>query len=116
MSANQAMTREQERMHSNIDAAIAAGNVEQLQNKNMSVTLRLPTNSSVKLVNADGTDSDARRHYYQHLGIAAPTIFAYEQPLINGNWVRGFDGRKRLVQRMSADGWKPTKIGLAYFK
>ena len=85
-------------------------------NKNMNVTLKLHTNSSVNLVSADGTVSDAGRHYYQQLGIAAPTIFAYEQPLENGQWVRGFNGKKKLVQRMTADGWKPTKIGLEYFK
>lgn len=116
MSADQAMTRAQERMNSKINAAIAAGNVAQLQNKSMKVTLRLPTNSSVKLVDADGTVSDAGRHYYQKLGIAAPTIFAYEQPLENGKWVRAFDGKKKEVQRMTSDGWKPTKIGIEYFK
>ena len=58
----------------------------------MSVTLKLPTDSSVKLVSADGTVSAEWCHYYNKLGIGAPTIFAYEQPLENCKWVKGFDG------------------------
>ena len=116
MSADQASTRAQERMNSKIDAAIAAGNMAQLQNRKMTVTLRLHTNSSVKLVDADGTVSEAGRHYYNTLTIAPPTIFAYEQPLINGKCVWGFVGTKKLVQKMTSDGYKPTKIGMEYFK
>ena len=40
MSADQALTRAQERKNSKIDAAIAAGRVAQLQ-KSMNVTLKL---------------------------------------------------------------------------
>ena len=116
LSADQASTRAMDRMNTKIDAAIAAGNVAQLQNRKMTVTLRLHTNSSVKLVDADGTVFPAGRHYYNKLEIAAPTIFAYEQPLIGGKWVWGFDGTRKLVQKMTADGYKPTKIGIEYFK
>ena len=115
LSADQSVIRGQERMNTKINAAINAGNVAQLQ-KSMNVTLRLPTNSSVKLVSADGTVSAEGRHYYNTIGINPPTIFAYEQPLTNGKWVTGFDGKKKMVQRMTSDGWKPTKIGIEYFK
>ena len=107
MSADQSMIRAQERMNTNINAAINAGNVAQLQ-KSMNVTLRLPTNSSLKLVSADGTVSAEGRHYYNTIGINPPTIFAYEQPLINNKWVNAFDGTKKMVQRMTTDGWEPT--------
>ena len=44
-------------------------------------------------------------------------MFAYEQPLEYGKWVKGFDGNKKLVRRMGADGrWHPTKFGLEHFK
>ena len=56
MSADQALTRAQERKNSKIDAAITAGRVAQLQ-KSMSVTLKLTTGGSIKLVSADGTVS-----------------------------------------------------------
>ena len=79
MSADQSMIRAQERMNDNSNAAINAGNAAQLQ-KSMNVTLRLPTNSSLKLVNADGTVSAEWRYYYNAIGINPPTIFAYEQP------------------------------------
>ena len=54
--------------------------------------------------------------FYQQLGIAAPTIFAYEQPLIDNKRVQAFDGSRKLVQRMTADGLRPTPIGIEYFK
>ena len=107
-SADQAATRAQERMNTKIDAAIRNGNASYLQKKTAKVMIRLPTNKFETLVSADGTVSDAGRYYYQQLGIAEPTIFAYEQPLINNRWVLTFDGSRKLVQRMDDDGWKPT--------
>ena len=56
MSADQALTRAQQRMNSKIDAAIANGNVAKLQ-KSMKVTFQLPTNKFITLVSADGTVS-----------------------------------------------------------
>ena len=90
LSADQSVIRAQERMHSNINAAINAGHAAQLQ-ESMNVTLRLPTHSSVRLVSADGIVSAEGRHYYNTMGINPPTIFAYKQPLANGKWVAGFD-------------------------
>ena len=56
MSADQALTRAQERKNSKIDTAITAGRVAQLQ-KNMNVTLKLTSGGSMRLVR----DSLARR-------------------------------------------------------
>ena len=61
MSADQALTRAQERSIAKIDAAINAGREARLQ-RNMSVTLKLLTNGSVKLVSADGTDTPEGTH------------------------------------------------------
>ena len=115
MSADQALTRAQERKNSKIDAAIAAGMVAQLQ-KSMNVTLKLTSGGSMRLVSADGTVSPEGRHYYSKLGVEPPSIFPYEQGLEAGKWIRAFDGKKKMVQRMGADGWQPTKIGIQYFK
>ena len=94
MSADQALTRAQERKNSKIDAAIAAGRVAQLQ-KSMNVTLKLTSGGSMRLVSADGTVSDEGRHYYSKLGVEPPSIFPYEQGLENGKWIKGFDGKKK---------------------
>ena len=103
MSADGAVTRAQERMNSNIDAAVNAGITGQLQ-KSMNITLKLASGRSVRLVSSDGTVSSEGRHYYSKLGIDPPAIFPYEQGLLNGKWVVGFDGKKKLVRRMGADG------------
>ena len=94
MSADQALTRAQERKNSKIDAAITAGRVAQLQ-KSMNVTLKLTSGGSMRLVSADGTVSPEGRHYYSKLGVEPPSIFPYEQGLEAGKWIRAFDGKKK---------------------
>ena len=116
MSADQALTRAQERKNSKIDRAIEAGTVARLQ-KNMNVTIKVFTGASIRLVSADGTVSPEGRHYYSKLGVEPPSIFPYEQGLEMGKWIKGFDGKKKMVRRMGSDGtWRPTKIGIQYFK
>ena len=73
MSADQALTRAQERKNSKTDAAITAGKVAQLQ-KSMNVTLKLTSGGSMRLVSADGTVSPEGRHYYSKLGVEPPSI------------------------------------------
>ena len=115
MSADQALTRAQERKNSKIDAAIAAGKMAQLQ-KSMNVSLKLTSGGTIRLVNADGTVSPQGLHYYSKLGVEPPSIFPYEHGLENGKWIKPFVGKKKMVRRMTADGWQPTKIGIQYFK
>ncbi len=61
MSADQALTRAQERMNSNIDAAVDTGIIAQLQ-KSMNVTLKLASGISVRLVSADGVPTREGAH------------------------------------------------------
>ena len=103
MSVDQAPTQAQEQNFAKIDAAIDAGIEARLQ-RNMNATLKLLTKSSVKLVSADGTVTPEGTHYYSKLEVAPPTVFPYEQPLIGNKWVKAFDGSRRQVQRMTADG------------
>ena len=116
MSAEPVLTRAQERNHQTIDVAVNSGLLPKLQ-RNMNVTLKTLTGGSIKLVSADGTVTPEGLHYYNNAGVDPPSVFAYEQPLESGKWVRGVDGNKKLVRNMGSDlHWHPTKIGLAYFK
>ena len=116
MSADQAKMRAQERNYRKIDAAVGSGVLPKLQ-KTMNVTLKTLTGGSIRLVSADGTVTPEGQHYYNNAGVAPPSVFAYEQPLESGRWVRGFDGNKKLARKMGSDGhWHPTPIGLEYFK
>ena len=94
-SANQAVARAKGRMNAKIDESIRMGRSATLNNTAARVTLKLPTNSYETLVCPDGTVPDAGAYYYQQLGIAPPSIFAYEQPLINNRWVKTFTGVKK---------------------
>ena len=115
MSADQAKMRAQERNYRKI-AAAGSGLLPKLQ-KTMNVTLKTLTGGSIKLVSADGTVTPGGLHYYNNAGVAPPSVFAYEQPVESGKWVRGFDGKKKLVRKMGSDlHWHPTKLGLEYFK
>ena len=93
-SANQAVARARGRMNAKIDESIRMGRSATLNKTTARVTLQLPTNRYETLVSPDGTVSDAGKYYYEQLGIAPPSIFAYEQPLINNRWVRTFNGGK----------------------
>ena len=91
-SADQAVARARGRMNAKIDESIRMGRSANLNKTTARVTLQLPTNKYETLVSPDGTVSDAGAYYYQQLGIAPPSIFAYEQPLINNRWVKTFTG------------------------
>ena len=90
-----------------IHEAIALGSRATVDNRNMSVNLRLTSNRNVRLVGADGVVTKEGEEYYGVLGMAHPAIFPYEQPLHNGKWVKGFDlapgvpGKWHQVRRLS---------------
>ena len=116
MSADNAVSRAQARTNSMIDAAIEAGGVAELHHKHMTVAIRVGRRN-IKLVGGDGVATSGGTHYYSRLGIPPPAVYPYEQGLVNGKWIVGFDGKKHLVQRMTSDGkWATTKKGLDYFR
>ena len=116
MSADNAVSRAQARTNSMIDAAMEGGSTAELNHKNMSVALRIGRRN-IKLVGGDGVATSEGKHYYSQLGISPPAVYPYEQGLVNGKWILGFDGKKHLVQRQTSDGkWATTKKGLDYFR
>jgi hypothetical protein len=115
MSANAAQTRAEERVNTRLDQAVASG-LRGVVQKSMSVTLHSPPGRNITLVKADGEPTREGRYYYGRLGIDSPSIYPYEQPLVNSKWVRGFDGRKHLVRRWASNEWKVTAKGANYFK
>ena len=86
-----------------IEAAVEAGSVAELDSKKMAVSLQIGRRN-LKLVGGDGVPTGSGLHYYSQLGVAPPAIFPYEQALVNGKWIVGFDGKEHLVQRMTSDG------------
>ena len=101
---------------SKIEDAVAAGSVAVLKG-NMSVTLRLTSNRSVRLVSADGVATPAGEHYYELRGERPPEICPYEQGLVNGKFLKGFDNHWHQMRRMLPDGtWAVTRKGADYFK
>ena len=98
MSADQAKIRAQERNYQKVDDAVANGLLPKLQ-RNMNVTLKTRTGGSIKLVNADGVVTEEGKYYYKNVGVAPPSVFAYEQPHESGKRVRGFDGKNTLVRK-----------------
>ena len=99
-----------------IHEAIALGSRATVNTKLMTVNLRLTDKRTVKLVGADGVVTDEGREYYDVRGEAYPSIYPYEQPLINGKWVKGFDGKLHMVRRFLSGEWVVTPKGANYFK
>ena len=78
MSADQALTRAQERNYRKIDAAVDSGLLARLQ-KNMHVTLKTLTGGSIKLVSADGAATPEGVHDCNNAVVEPPSVFAYYQ-------------------------------------
>ena len=98
MSANAAQTRAAERVNARLDQAVASG-LRGMVQKSMAVTLSVPPGRNITLVKADGEPTREGTYYYGRLGIGPPSVYPYEQPLVNSKWVRGFDNKKHLVRR-----------------
>jgi len=115
MSANAAQTRAEERVNARLDQAVASG-LRGMVQKSMAVTLHAPPGRNITLVKADGEPTREGTYYYGRLGIEPPSIYPYEQPLVNSKWVRGFDNKKHLVRRWASNEWKVTAKGANYFR
>ena len=65
----------------------------------------------MRLQRADGTLTDAGRHYHSAVGEDPPLMYSYEQPLINDKFVMGYSGRKVQVRRWKDGAWHVTNQG-----
>ena len=75
-----------------MDAALQAGTTPKLDARKMEVRLSLGPRKPVVLVKADGTVTNEGKFVYEKLGVPAPSIYPYEQGLLNGKWVKNFPG------------------------
>ena len=115
-SADGAMAAALERDKAKVNEAMAAGINAVLNTSKMDVTIQLG-NQRRKLVDGDGTVTPLGKYFYEQAGVQPPQAFPYEQGVINGKWVIGFDRKKHQVRRMTADGsWAVTPKGLQYYR
>ena len=99
-----------------MDAALQAGTAPKLDARKMEVRLSLGPRRPVVLVKADGTVTKEGKHVYEKLGVPAPSIYPYEQGLMNGKWVKNFTGAASAKTLVVGRGGKPTAKGENYFK
>ena len=100
-----------------IRAAHGAG-VPVKRTRTQAYTLKVGANKTLTLLAADGVATATGRFYYSTLlQLPLPAAYAYEQPLLQGKWVKGFDGNDILMRRRDSEGkWQPTRDGINYFK
>ena len=79
-------------MEEKLTAALEAGTVPKLDARKMEVRLSLGPRKPVVLVKADGTVTKEGKHVYEKMSVPAPSIYPYEQGLMNGKWVKNFPG------------------------
>ena len=103
-------------MEEKLDAALQAGTAPKLDARKMEVRLSLGPRKPVVLVKADGTVTRKGKHVYRALGVPAPSIYPYEQGLMNGKWVKNFPGAASAKTLVVGRGGKPTAKGENYFK
>ena len=103
-------------MEEKLNEALGNGTVPKLDSRKMQVHLQLGARKRVLLVESDGTVTQEGRHVYRAMGVPPPTIYPYEQPLINGKWVTNFPGAPTKNTLVGGRGNRPTAKGEAYFK
>jgi len=103
-------------MEEKLNAALQAGTIPKLDARKMEVRLSLGPRKPVILVKADGTVTSEGKIVYEKLGVPAPSIYPYEQGMINGKWVKNFPGAPAAKTLVVGRGGKPTAKGEAYFK
>ena len=99
-----------------IDEAVALGVQARMQRASGHVILRTTSNPHVRLVSAAGDVTEEGKHYYGLRGERVPSAYAYEQALIDGKWVVGYDQKKHMVRRMVSGQWVVTPKGVDYFR
>ena len=109
------MRAREARSLTNITNAINAGNVAEAYRSNQGRFLQIG-NRRVRLQNADGTLTAAGSHYHERIGEDPPEMYSYEQPLINNQWVRGYNGKRVQVRKWVNGGWRVTPKGEDYFR
>ena len=62
-------------------------------------------NQRVKLQNKDGALTAAGTHYWEHIQEDPPLMYSYDQPLINNQWVIGYNGKRvRVRKKLTGSG------------
>lgn len=103
-------------MEEKLTAALEAGTAPKLDARKMEVRLSLGPRKPVVLVKGDGTVTKEGKHVYEKLGVPAPSIYPYEQGLMNGKWVKNFPGAASAKTLVVGRGGKPKAKGKNYFK
>jgi len=71
----------------------------------------------IRLMHATNKATPAGKLYYEKLNVEPPSLYDYDQPLLDDKWVVARDGSKILVRKRDKFGkWKILKTGEAYFK
>ena len=94
-------------MEEKLDAALQAGTAPKLDARKMEVRLSLGPRKPVVLVKADGTVTKEGKFVYEKLEVPAPSIYPYEQGMINGKWVKNFPGAASAKTLVVGRGGKP---------
>ena len=73
-------------------------------------------NQRVKLQNKDGALTAMGTHYWEHIQEDPPLMYSYDQPLINNQWVKGYNGKRVRVRKKVNGQWQITKDGENYYR
>jgi hypothetical protein len=110
--------RQTRKMNAALDGAFQSGG-QPSQNKNLAIVVRAPNRKRFTLVTKEGQVTEAGKYWYEQLHqVTAPTIYRYEQPLIDNTDVETWDGRRIKVRQHNKkdNTWTILKPGINYFK
>ena len=104
-------------MEAKLSAAIQRGTLPQRYRTSVGQFIRAPGGEMVRLQGADNRLTAAGRIYWRLRGFPAPSLYNYNQALLNDKWVQAYDGSRIKVRERGADGeWRITNAGEGYFR
>jgi len=95
---------------------IDRGTLPQRYKTSVGQFIRAPDGRQIRLQGPDNKLTPEGRAYWQLRGIEAPSLYNYDQPLLNDTHVMAYDGSRIKVRERTADGWRITPKGLGYFR
>ena len=106
-----------EAMDATLTGIIARGTLPQRYRTSVGQFIRAPEGRQIRLQGEDSRLTEAGKAYWRLLGVPAPSLYTYDQPMLNDAYVRAYDGSVIKVRQRAADGsWRVTAKGEGYFR
>ena len=111
-----AQARRTSAMEALMQVIVDRGTLPQRRASSQAQFVRAPDGREITLQKADNQLTPEGKVYWAKMGLPAPSLYAYDQPLIEGKYVRAYNSKPIEVREKVNGVWKVTKKGEGYFR